>query len=310
MSRALSLPSANTQLVDRVIVTRHGERIFDFDSGRHREPVELMSVTKSIVALSVCKLVELGLLRSLDVPVFEIYPEWNQGLKQKITIRHVLNHTTCLQASRTTEEIYRSPDFVQLALCADVEAEPGTRFFYNNKAVNLLTGIVHRLSGLDLVEFTKRQIFEPLEISEFTWARDSAGNPHAFAGLALVADDLLKVGEMIVGAGEWRGRRVLQAATISRITAAGQLFDDGCGLLWWRKNEPGFRCFYASGYLGQALVVLPEHGIVAVRQIHWNTAHAHGGPELKSFAPEVTALARELLGTQELNGEESHVVGQ
>ena len=291
MSFAVHLPSLTSPLVDRVIVTRRGETLVDFDSGRHSGPMALMSVTKSIVAIAVMKLFELGLIRSLDQPVREIFLEWDQGRKSQVTIRHILAHTSCLQAFRTTEEIYKSPDFVQLALCAELSGEPGSAFFYNNKAVCLLAGIVEKASGLDLETFCERHLFEPFGISDWEWDRDRAGNPHAFAGLSLGGRDLLKFGEMMLAKGQWRGRRILSEASVVELTAQGQPHDESCGLLWWRLRDQGHAVgFYASGYLGQSLVVVPEHGLVAVRQCHWDSVQRTGESALPKFNAEILAL--------------------
>ena len=53
--------------------------------GRADAKVESMSCTKSIVGLAVACLLSDGLLRNLDVPVYEFYPQWKQGQKQLIT---------------------------------------------------------------------------------------------------------------------------------------------------------------------------------------------------------------------------------
>src|SRR5690625_494296 len=111
-------------------------------------PIETMSVTKSVVGLVIGRMVTLGHLASIDEPVHSLFPEWRQGRKREVTIRMLLEHTSGLQnVPMTTEEIYPSPDFVQLALCAELASAPGERYSYNNKAVNLLAGVVERATG-------------------------------------------------------------------------------------------------------------------------------------------------------------------
>jgi CubicO group peptidase (beta-lactamase class C family) len=151
-------------------------------------------------------LITLGRIESLDTPLYEFFPEWKQGLKQKITLRHVLSHTSGLQnVPDTRVEIYPSPDFVQLALAAELAHPPGTKFEYNNKAVNLLAGIVERVSGKKLDEFMRDEIFTPLGIREFDWMRDRAGNPHVMAGLTLYPLDLAKLGQLVLNRGSGTG---------------------------------------------------------------------------------------------------------
>src|SRR5262249_39826503 len=153
--------------------------------------IESMSVTKSIVSMAFGRLLALGKLKTLDEPVHTFYPEWRQGRKREITIRQLLTQTSGLQADPMTgTEIDGSPDLVHLALCAELADAPGSRFFYNNKATNLLAGIVHRVSGRRLDEFIKQEIFAPLQISDVRWERDHAGNPDAMSGLEIRPADL------------------------------------------------------------------------------------------------------------------------
>ncbi len=104
-----------------------------------------MSCTKSIVGLSVACMLNDRLIDSLDVPVAQYYPEWRQGQKQLITLRHLVNMTTGIQNNPNASiEIHPSPDFVQLALTAELSSKPGEVWSYNNKSLNLMAGIIKR----------------------------------------------------------------------------------------------------------------------------------------------------------------------
>jgi CubicO group peptidase (beta-lactamase class C family) len=101
-----------------------------------------------VVSLAFGRLLATGKLASVDEPVHTWYPEWRQGKKRAITIRHLLTQTSGIQADKMTgSEVHGSPDLVQLALCAELADDPGAKFFYNNKASNLLAGLVRRISG-------------------------------------------------------------------------------------------------------------------------------------------------------------------
>src|SRR5580765_2335722 len=109
---------------DAVLVLKDGKPLAEYYSKAGKRKIELMSCTKSIVNFGIGRLIDQGKIKSLDQPVYEFYPEWKQGRKQLITIRHLLDHTSGLQALRTTEEIYPAPDFIQLALAAEMETDP------------------------------------------------------------------------------------------------------------------------------------------------------------------------------------------
>src|SRR5262249_41207844 len=132
---------------DALVVLRDGKRVGEWNFTRSREPIEAMSDTKSIVSLAIGRLIDSGKLRSLDQPVCELYPKWKQSGKKAITIRHLLTQRSGLATRRTTEDIYSQRNFVRYALAAPLESLPGEHWVYNNRAMNLLAGVVQRASG-------------------------------------------------------------------------------------------------------------------------------------------------------------------
>ncbi|HMB92178.1 MAG TPA: serine hydrolase [Rhodothermales bacterium] len=327
---------------DAVLVLQDNEPIAEWYFGEEQRPIELMSVLKSIVSLGIGRLLFLGQVDSLDQPVYTFYPAWNQGQKKDITIRHLLNHTSGLQnVPNAGAEIYPSPDAIRLALAAELTEEPGTTFRYNNKATNLLAGIIEKVYGQRMDQFMVKELFGPMGIEMYKWYYDQMGNPHAMAGLELYARDLAKFGQLVLDEGVWQGERLVSEDYIAEMLAPGQSDYPRCGLLWWRfpketkytLNEtrvealgataiapedfaafktlaghtfgsraerdaalaerfgPDWRAswaerfpdvnmaslferedgpivaYYGDGYLGQTIMVIPEHQIVAVRQV-------------------------------------------
>ncbi|APR78372.1 Beta-lactamase class C [Minicystis rosea] len=224
---------------DAVIVLRDGKLVLDERYGHEDGPIETMSVSKSLVALVVGRLVDTGRIRSIDEPVHRFYPEWKQGKKEHVTVRHLLEQTSGLQANRTTEEIYASPDFVHLALSAELTTDPGTTFFYNNKAVNLLAGIAQIAGKKPLDLLAREELFGPLGIDEVGWDHDKAGNPHAMSGIQLRPLDLAKVGQMMLDGGRYQGRQIVSADWIRRTTTPSAK-NDRYGFLTWIEHDASF----------------------------------------------------------------------
>lgn len=262
---------------DSLVVMVDGVVVVEEYFGEPRGSIEAMSATKSIVALAIGRLIDDGKIASLDAPVHTFFPEWNQGRKRDITVRHLLQHTSGLQnAPHTSVEIYPSLDFVELALAAELEHAPGTAFSYNNKAVNLLAGVVQVASGQRMDRYIGEKIFAPLGITDFGWTLDSAGNPHGMSGLQIHALDLARIGQLVLQRGVYDGRRVVSAEFLDAVTTLDTTRATErlgfCGLLWWlipaSASQPvaPIRAYAAIGYLGQYLVVVPDARIVAVRQ--------------------------------------------
>jgi CubicO group peptidase (beta-lactamase class C family) len=216
---------------DALVVLQDGKLVGDWRFGKPAGPVEAMSATKSIVNLAIGRLVTTGKLR-IDDPVTTVYPEWKGTPKEKITFRNLLDHTSGLQANPTTEEIYASRDIVRLALDASLASEPGAAFFYNNKAANLLAGVVEKVSGKKLDEYLRDELFAPLGIARFSWMRDTSGNPHGMAGLQIDPLDLAKLGQLMLDEGKFQDRQIVSPEWVRESVRKG----DGVrqsGLLWW-----------------------------------------------------------------------------
>ncbi|HYL04989.1 MAG TPA: serine hydrolase [Thermoanaerobaculia bacterium] len=222
---------------DAVVVLKDGRLVSDARFGKPPGPIEAGSITKSVAGLAIGRLLYTGKIRSLDEPVADWYPEWRGGPKREITLRQLMNHTSGLAAQPTPEEVYASPNLVRQALAADLASPPGSRFFYNNKAVNLLAGIVEKASGRKLDEYLRDELFAPLGIARFAWMRDPAGNPHVLAGLRLDARDLARIGQLMLDEGVYDGQRLLAAVFVRESVHAAQPFSPTGGLLWWMIPE-------------------------------------------------------------------------
>lgn len=210
-------------------VMQGGHTLVD-DTCGSRDPVETMSVTKAVLSLLVGRAVTLGHLPGPDVPVAEFYPEWRQGRRAQVTLRHLMTHTSGLQnVPAAPEEIYPSPDFVQLALCAEFQHAPGAAFSYNNKAVNLICGVLRRATGQHADDFARAELFGPLGIHDVTWARDAAGTPHGMSGLSLHARDLARLGHLTLRG----GAELITSDWIHASTRPATPLTARMGLLWW-----------------------------------------------------------------------------
>jgi CubicO group peptidase (beta-lactamase class C family) len=229
------LRAAQAAHSDAVVIWKDGREVGAWYFGNPPKRIEAMSATKSIVNLAIGRLVTTGAIRSIDDPVSKYYPEWRQGRKQAITIRQLLDHTSGLE-SDGSEEVESSPDVVQLALAAELTDDPGTHFYYNNKAVNLLAGIVQKASGKTMDALLRSDVFGPLGITDFVWVRDSAGNPYAYARLEILPEDMAKLGQLVLDRGRWNGKQLIAPEWFDAIMR-GSVVEPRAGLLWWLIPE-------------------------------------------------------------------------
>jgi CubicO group peptidase (beta-lactamase class C family) len=224
---------------EAVLVYENGKLVAEnyFGIGKPERLIETMSCTKSIVGLAVACMLSDKLIDSLDVPVWKFYPEWKQGQKQLITLKHLVNMTSGLQNDPVaTKEIYPSPDFVKLALAAELTGKPGTVWSYNNKSLNLMAGVIQQITGKRMDKYIGDRLFKPLGIKTFRWTLDDAGNPHVMAGCQVKPSDFVKFGLLVLNNGKFNGKEIISSKSLEEVLTPCELFK-GYGMLWWIDYE-------------------------------------------------------------------------
>jgi CubicO group peptidase (beta-lactamase class C family) len=141
---------------------------------------EAGSVSKQFTAASVVLLARQGKL-SLEDDIRRYIPEV-PDYGARITIRHLLNHTSGLRDWGTVQEIAGWPRGTRIHTHAHVldivsrqrapNFAPGAEYLYSNTGYNLLAILVERVSGTSLAEFSRREIFGPLGMTSTQWRDD------------------------------------------------------------------------------------------------------------------------------------------
>lgn len=224
---------------EAVIIYKDNQLVAEeyFGIGNEDRKVEAMSCTKSIVGLAVACLLTDGLIESLDTPITDFYPEWKQGQKQLITIRHLVNMTSGMQNNpNAAVEIYSSDDFVQLALTAELSKRPGEAFEYNNKSLNLMAGVIRKITGKRMDDYIGERLFKPLEIIDYSWTLDNAGNPHVMSGCQIKPKDLIKLGMLLLNNGYYNDHQIIAKEHIAEVVVSSSQYK-GYGMLWWLDHE-------------------------------------------------------------------------
>lgn len=196
-------------------------------------PIETQSLTKSVVALGILALIADGEISSLDEPLHTYFPEMAHDGRRAITLRHVLSHSSGLDAS---DGINDADDRLAYARALKLERTPGTRFQYNNAACQLLAGVIADAAGISLDRYLSRRILAPLGIVDAHWSRDRSGGIQAYFGLELRSRDLVKLGLLLLQEGNWKQRQLLPQHLVVEATkpSATSL---SYGLLFWRRTQ-------------------------------------------------------------------------
>ncbi len=129
----------------------------------------MASISKQFTAYSIVLLSRQGKL-NLDDDIHKYLP-WFPDLKQKITIRNLLNHTSgvrdqwqllAISGTRLDDVITQDQIIKILSKQNALNFNPGEKYSYSNSGFTMLAEIVKSVSGQTLRKFTDSAIFKPL----------------------------------------------------------------------------------------------------------------------------------------------------
>ncbi len=128
----------------------------------------LGSMNKMFTAVAILQLVEKGELR-LDGKIIEYVPDYaNKDIANRVTIHHLLTHTSGLghywtdEFERTSKDRFRDvSDYLPLFVAAPLQFEPGARFSYSNAGFMVLGLIIERVTGQSYFDYVRENIYKP-----------------------------------------------------------------------------------------------------------------------------------------------------
>jgi CubicO group peptidase (beta-lactamase class C family) len=129
----------------------------------------LGSITKQFTATLVLQLVEEGKIR-LDGKVADYLPEYPKPMGEKITIHHLLTHSSGIpnytgfpNFRRELSKLTSAPaDFIKVFWNLPLDFEPGSKFSYSNSGYFLLGVILEKVTGKSYARLLDEKIFKPL----------------------------------------------------------------------------------------------------------------------------------------------------
>lgn len=135
---------------------------------------DMASLTKvAATAPAILKLIEQGKL-SLADKVQKHIPEFTGGGKEEVTVRQLVAHTSGLRAGLGRRPEWRgAPKAIEFTCGEKLQTPPDTKFKYSDINYILLGEIVRRVSGLDLHEFTQRELYGPMKMSDTGFLPDA-----------------------------------------------------------------------------------------------------------------------------------------
>jgi len=205
---------------------------------------DLASVTKVVAATSAAMLcVERGLM-GVDDLVSKHIPEFTGDGREKVTIRHLLLHSSGLPVNLnpTLLPFSNQSDAIAQACRTRLLFEPGSNYSYSSAGTMVLGSVIEQVTGRKFDEFSMTEIFLPLRMGDTVFrpsgerlkrvapssspvrgqADDTVarviGGVAAHASLFSTTADVARFGRMMLNHGELDGVRIFKPETVRLFT--------------------------------------------------------------------------------------------
>ncbi|WP_309670817.1 serine hydrolase [Gemmatimonas sp.] len=268
---------------------------------------DLASLTKVVATTTaIMVLYDAGKV-DIDAPVSRYLPDFSGGLRDQVTVRHLLTHRAGLPAGRELWRIAKTPAEARAAVLASpIQCAPGNCYEYSDLGADLLGFVAEAASGQKLDTFLERTVFAKLGMSDTHFRPDamSAGrtapteiapprgyplrgevhdeNAYALggvaghAGLFSTAEDLSVFAQMLLDGGVYNGVRVVSDSAVALFTKRAA----GHRALGWDTCDGGAGCgqymseraFGHTGFTGTSLWIDPDRQMFVI--LLTNRVHA------------------------------------
>ena len=266
----------------------HGELVAWDRTMPHRN----MSVTKSITSACIGIAIDKGFIKSVHQSIFDYLPEhqrFNTGGKGQITIEHLLTMTSGLKGNEWLVPysnlkndvimVYLAEDPITHILSKSLIYEPGETFQYYGGSNFVLAEILKNAAKMNLDEFSGKYLFEPLGITPFQWLQANKGVIDGPGGLIITPRGMVKIGVTFLNKGVWNRKQIISEQWVEKSAASfpgnswmnnmGDFWGmKGYSYSWWThqfvKSDKRIEMFYAAGWGGQYIMVIPDFDTVVV----------------------------------------------
>ncbi len=267
--------------ISALLAVRHGYLVFEryFDSYEPGTPINVRSVTKSVTGTLTGAARRRGLIDSLERTVADLIPDRIPAGADpnvaNVTLWEWLTMTSGLQwdAAGDWQRLLAASDWVAMTLGLPVTGIPTQTYVYNTGGSHVLGVMVATAAGKPLQDFAQEVLWKPLGIKPGDWMRSPQDEVCGGSGLELTPHDMLKLGYLYLHNGAWDGEQIMVPEFVANATtwqSAGDATGGwaGYGYQWWiTATDAGYPSYFALGYGGQHIYVVPALDLVVVAAI-------------------------------------------
>jgi CubicO group peptidase (beta-lactamase class C family) len=258
-----------------LLVSHRGTIVLEkyFNGARQASPANIKSASKSIISALVGIAVSRGLIKDVDQKIGAYFPELAtdpEAKKRDITIEDLLTMRSGLESTsgRNYGAWVQSPNWVRFVLRRPLIDEPGTRVEYSTGTTHLLSAILTKATKQSTWQFAQAELAKPLGFTLAKWATDPQGIYFGGNEMLMTPRQMLRFGELYLHDGKAGGQQVIAKTWIDKTQVPRGRSrwgsDREYGLGFWIRDFAGRKSYYAWGYGGQFIFIVPTLDLVVV----------------------------------------------
>lgn len=264
--------------VSGMVIIRDGEILFEKYLLGNTEDTRWMSmsVVKSMTATLIGAAIEDGYIDSIDDPIVDYLPRFNNTAYDGVTVRHLLQMSSGVAWNETytdptsdrrrmlEAQISQQPGAV-LELMASLPraAEPGTVWNYSTGETQLAGALVQAATDRPVAEYLSEKIWKKMgmEADANWWLQSPDGLEVGGSGLSATLRDYARFGLFLLNDGVIDGERVLPEGWVETASTPKVVGGETVpyGYMLWPMHD---RSYAAEGIFGQYVFVDPDRNLV------------------------------------------------
>jgi CubicO group peptidase (beta-lactamase class C family) len=234
------------------------------------------SMTKSILSTVIGVMQHQG-----KINVFDKAPiaTWQDDSRKNITINNLLQMNSGLEwdenydeISDATKMLFLDRDMTKMQENKPLVGKPNELWNYSSGTTNLLSGILKNYfqTHQEYLDFWYTDFIDKIGMNSMLLEADLSGNYVGSSYSWATARDWGKFGLLYLKNGNWNGEELFTKDWVDYITTPTNTSGGIYGAQFWLNSSGGFKdvpnnMYYADGYQGQRVYVLPDEEMVIVR---------------------------------------------
>jgi CubicO group peptidase (beta-lactamase class C family) len=258
-----------------LLVSHRGNLVLEryFNGARATQLANIKSASKSVISALVGIAIAKGHIKGVEEKAAAYFPELaadKDPMKRGISIEDLLTMRSGLESTsgRGYGAWVQSKHWVRYVLQRPLIDPPGTRVEYSTGSSHLLSAIVTKATKQSTWQFAQEELAKPLGFSLAKWPTDPQGIYFGGNDMLMTPRQMIEFGELYLNDGKIGDRQIIPKNWIEK-TQVGRGrsrwgSDREYGYGFWIREFDSHKSYYAWGYGGQFVFVVPAKDLVIV----------------------------------------------